>query len=120
MVAMAVVASQQFMCFSESNWRIRTKPCFPLPHFNTILLRSRNKIQLPLISCSSSSQTPQTDTQTAESCVNLGLQLFSKGRVFIIIFNFFFLCIQTMMFKWGIQSSVYLLIMDYFFRLKML
>jgi hypothetical protein len=71
---------------SESNWRITTttssRTCLPLPKFNSILLLSRNnKIHFPLISCSSSSQTPETETQTAESCVNLGLQLFSKGKV---------------------------------------
>lgn len=32
-------------------------------------------------SSSSSSQSPEATTQTAESCVNLGLSLFSKGRV---------------------------------------
>ncbi|WOL15826.1 protein LOW PSII ACCUMULATION 1, chloroplastic isoform X2 [Canna indica] len=40
---------------------------------------------LPLASSSSSpsppSSSPETATQTAESCVNLGLSLFSKGRV---------------------------------------
>lgn len=80
-----MVAAQQFLCFSKSNCRITTtRPCIPLHHFSSILLRSRNnkKIQFPLISCSSSSsQTPETETQTAESCVNLGLELFSKGRV---------------------------------------
>jgi len=84
MVAMAMIAAQQLLCFSKSNCTITTtRPCIPLPHFSSILLRSRNnKIQFPLISCSSSSsQTPETQTQTAESCVNLGLELFSKGRV---------------------------------------
>ncbi|KAI5425030.1 protein LOW PSII ACCUMULATION 1, chloroplastic [Lathyrus oleraceus] len=85
MVAMAMLAAQQFLFFSsQSNSRISTtttRPCLPLPQFTSILLRSRNsKIQFPLISCSSS-QTPETQTQTAESCVNLGLQLFSKGKV---------------------------------------
>ncbi|XP_027349725.1 protein LOW PSII ACCUMULATION 1, chloroplastic isoform X2 [Abrus precatorius] len=75
---MAVVAVQQFLCFSESNWRNITRPCFP-PR-SSILLRSRKKIHFSLISCSSS-QTPEADTETAESCVNLGLQLFKKGRV---------------------------------------
>ncbi|KHN20414.1 protein LOW PSII ACCUMULATION 1, chloroplastic-like [Glycine soja] len=75
---MAVVAVQQFLCFTELNWRNITRPCIP-PH-SSILLRSRKKIQYSLISCSSS-QTPEADTQTAESCVNLGLELFSKGRV---------------------------------------
>ncbi|RDX85261.1 Protein LOW PSII ACCUMULATION 1, chloroplastic [Mucuna pruriens] len=77
---MAVVAVQQFVWFSESNWKNITRPCIP-PHSAPILLRSRKRIQFSLISCSSSSQTPEADTQTAESCVNLGLELFSKGRV---------------------------------------
>ncbi|KEH24373.1 TPR repeat protein [Medicago truncatula] len=84
MVAMAMVAAQQFLCFSKSNCRITTtRPCIPLHHFSSTLLRSRNnKIQFPLISySSSSSQTPETETETAESCVNLGLELFSKGKV---------------------------------------
>ncbi|CAJ1878414.1 unnamed protein product [Sphenostylis stenocarpa] len=75
---MAVVAVQQFVCFSESNWRNITRPC--IPSHSTILLRSSKKNHFSLISCSSS-QTPEADTQTAESCVNLGLELFSKGRV---------------------------------------
>ncbi|XP_061369382.1 protein LOW PSII ACCUMULATION 1, chloroplastic [Gastrolobium bilobum] len=76
---MAVVAvQQQFLCFSESNWMSRKRPC--LNTYGAIFLRSPKKIQFSLISCSSS-QTPEADTQTAESCVNLGLQLFSKGRV---------------------------------------
>ncbi|CAN6558653.1 unnamed protein product [Malus baccata var. baccata] len=33
------------------------------------------------ISCSSTSQSTEASTETPESCVNLGLQLFSKGRV---------------------------------------
>ncbi|KAK6937402.1 Protein LOW PSII ACCUMULATION 1-like [Dillenia turbinata] len=36
-------------------------------------------VSLSFISCSSPS--PETNIQTAESCVNLGLSLFSKGRV---------------------------------------
>ncbi|CAI8615092.1 unnamed protein product [Vicia faba] len=80
---MAMLAAQPFLFFSsQSNSRI-SRPCLPLPQLSSIHLRSRNsKIQFPLISCSSS-QTPetQTQTQTAESCVNLGLQLFSKGKV---------------------------------------
>ncbi|KAK7284667.1 hypothetical protein RJT34_19417 [Clitoria ternatea] len=76
---MAVVAAQQFLLFSEPIWKTNiTRPC--LPSHSTILVRSRKKIQFSLISCPSS-QTPEADTQTAESCVNLGLDLFSKGRV---------------------------------------
>lgn len=82
------VAPQQFLCFSsKSISRITTTtPSLPFPHFSAILLR--NNIPLSrIISCSSSSssssqsQTPEPDTQTSESCVNLGLHLFSKGRV---------------------------------------
>ncbi|XP_057439294.1 protein LOW PSII ACCUMULATION 1, chloroplastic [Lotus japonicus] len=81
-MAMAVVAAaQQFQCFfffSEPNSMIRTTtwPCLPL-----LTPPSRRKIQFSLIS-RASSQTPEAaQTQTAESCVNLGLDLFSKGRV---------------------------------------
>lgn len=45
----------------------------------------RKRAQFSLITCSSSSSSsppsPETATQTAESCVNMGLSLFSKGRV---------------------------------------
>nr|KYP51026.1 hypothetical protein KK1_027239 [Cajanus cajan] len=75
---MAVVAVQQFLCFTDLNWRNITRPCIP-PHC-AILLRSQKRVKYSVISCSSS-QTPEADTQTAESCVNLGLELFSKGRV---------------------------------------
>lgn len=78
---MAVVAVQQFVCFADSNWRNIARPC--IPSHTTILLHSRKKIQFSLISCSSS-QTPEVGTQTAESCVNLGLELFSKGRVSLL------------------------------------
>lgn len=89
-MAMAVVAAaQQFQCFfffSEPNSIIRTttRPCSPL-----LIPPSRRKIEFSLIS-RASSQTPEAaQTQTAESCVNLGLDLFSKGRVgSIVFFNF--------------------------------
>ncbi|MED6135944.1 Protein LOW PSII ACCUMULATION 1, chloroplastic [Stylosanthes scabra] len=86
-MAMAVVGvgvQQHLLCSSESKWSFRTTPCNPLYSF--ILIRPHKKIQFSLISCSSSSsssspRSAEADTQTAESCVNLGLQLFSKGKV---------------------------------------
>ncbi|XP_068338753.1 protein LOW PSII ACCUMULATION 1, chloroplastic-like [Pyrus communis] len=41
----------------------------------------KNSAGISLISCSSTSQSTEANTETPESCVNLGLQLFSKGRV---------------------------------------
>ncbi|KAF5193656.1 Low psii accumulation 1 protein [Thalictrum thalictroides] len=57
-----------------------SKPRTRTWHHNTIQLKSQKKIFIvPFnIYCSSSSETK---TETAESCVNLGLSLFSKGRV---------------------------------------
>ncbi|XP_054813130.1 protein LOW PSII ACCUMULATION 1, chloroplastic [Prosopis cineraria] len=65
-----------------SKWKTITSTTLHRP----ILLSSRRKAQSLLISCSSSSssstsQTPEADTETPEYHVNLGLQLFSKGRV---------------------------------------
>ncbi|KAA8543113.1 hypothetical protein F0562_021392 [Nyssa sinensis] len=47
------------------------------------LLKSQKRAHLSLISCSSSTSpsSPELDTVTAESRVNLGLSFFSKGRV---------------------------------------
>ncbi|KAK9756987.1 hypothetical protein RND81_01G133800 [Saponaria officinalis] len=42
---------------------------------------THKRIQLSSIICSSSSSSQETSVETAESCVNLGLSLFSKGRV---------------------------------------
>ncbi|KAA0044367.1 hypothetical protein IC582_017511 [Cucumis melo] len=42
---------------------------------------SQRTFHLSILSCSSTSQSPEANLQSAESCVNLGLQLFSKGRV---------------------------------------
>ncbi|KAJ7972941.1 protein LOW PSII ACCUMULATION 1, chloroplastic [Quillaja saponaria] len=73
---------QQFLCFSKPIPRTRTRPWLP---YNATLLNSAKKTQFSFISCtsssSSSSQTPEANVETAEFCVNLGLQLFSKGRV---------------------------------------
>ncbi|XP_016205179.1 protein LOW PSII ACCUMULATION 1, chloroplastic isoform X1 [Arachis ipaensis] len=84
MAVIGVGVQQQFLCSSESKWSIPTTPCNPLT--SSILIRPFKKIQFSVISCSSSSSSPpsqaaEAETQTAESSVNLGLQLFSKGRV---------------------------------------
>uniref|UniRef100_A0A9I9DGG2 Protein LOW PSII ACCUMULATION 1, chloroplastic n=1 Tax=Cucumis melo TaxID=3656 RepID=A0A9I9DGG2_CUCME len=42
---------------------------------------SQRTFHLSILSCSSTSQSPEANLQSAESCVNLGLQLFSKGRL---------------------------------------
>ncbi|GAV73856.1 DUF3493 domain-containing protein/TPR_11 domain-containing protein [Cephalotus follicularis] len=90
-VAMAAITlNKQLLCFSSSNSKktttttTQTRPWIPN---KTTFLSFQKKGHLSLImSCSSSSssstsQSPQANTQTAESCVNLGLSLFSKGRV---------------------------------------
>ncbi|KAI4301387.1 hypothetical protein L6164_034670 [Bauhinia variegata] len=82
MAVVAVALHQHLLAFSQYNKKTRIAPSLP---YNSILLRSQRHIQFSLISCSSSSssssQTPEASTETAESCVNLGLELFSKGRV---------------------------------------
>ncbi|KAL9435702.1 hypothetical protein AB3S75_021884 [Citrus x aurantiifolia] len=83
-MAVAALVSQQPLCFSNSIaiGRTRHKPWLPT---KTIILNPQKKAHLCPISCSSSSsstsQSPETNAETAESCVNLGLSLFSKGRV---------------------------------------
>ncbi|XP_031280551.1 protein LOW PSII ACCUMULATION 1, chloroplastic [Pistacia vera] len=85
---MAVAAlSQQLLCFSTST-KTRTtttaKPWFPN---STTLFNSLKKTHASFISSSSSSSSSstspssETNAETAESCVNLGLSLFSNGRV---------------------------------------
>ncbi|XP_062143338.1 protein LOW PSII ACCUMULATION 1, chloroplastic isoform X1 [Alnus glutinosa] len=68
--------------FSLTNSKTRTRPWLS---YKTNLLHSRKKTRFCFISCSSSSsstsQSSEANIETAESCVNLGLQLFSKGRV---------------------------------------
>lgn len=96
---MAVAAQalhQQWLCFS--NQITRTRPWLPA-RTTTLTYYKKLADHISLIPCSSSSstsQSPEANTETAESCVNLGLQLFSKGRVcypfgpsihFIPIFN---------------------------------
>ncbi|KAF9622021.1 hypothetical protein IFM89_029305, partial [Coptis chinensis] len=44
-------------------------------------LKSQKISHVSLIHCSSSSSSSETEVVSAESCVNLGLSLFSKGRV---------------------------------------
>lgn len=83
-MAVAALVSLQPLCFSNSiaTGRTRHKPWLPT---KTIILNPQKKAHLCPISCSSSSsstsQSPETNAETAESCVNLGLSLFSKGRV---------------------------------------
>ncbi|GMN38040.1 hypothetical protein TIFTF001_007303 [Ficus carica] len=87
MAVAALALNQQLLCFSTSK-TTTTIPWLPtttstLTHFKF----QKNKSHLFFISSSSSSsssstsQSPEANTETAESCVNLGLQLFSKGRV---------------------------------------
>ncbi|RWR73861.1 Tetratricopeptide repeat-containing domain-containing protein [Cinnamomum micranthum f. kanehirae] len=73
MAGAAVALQQHLLCFQKQRrWLPNTT------HF-TKSLKTR-RIRLTSAS-SSSSQSSETDTQTPESCVNLGLSLFSKGRV---------------------------------------
>ncbi|XP_057964987.1 protein LOW PSII ACCUMULATION 1, chloroplastic [Malania oleifera] len=78
MAVAALALQQHLLCFSNSGTKAET---WLLPRRST-LLKYRKKGHLSLISCNSStSPSPEADTETAESCVNLGLSLFSKGRV---------------------------------------
>ncbi|XP_038905239.1 protein LOW PSII ACCUMULATION 1, chloroplastic [Benincasa hispida] len=45
------------------------------------LLTSQRAFHVSILCFSSTSQSPEANLESAESCVNLGLQLFSKGRV---------------------------------------
>ncbi|WOL15833.1 protein LOW PSII ACCUMULATION 1, chloroplastic [Canna indica] len=75
MVMASLALQQHLLCCTKPN-------TWSAPKF---YLRYRKHLFLPLASSSSSpsppSSSPETATQTAESCVNLGLSLFSKGRV---------------------------------------
>ncbi|XAR61317.1 hypothetical protein NMG60_11034977 [Bertholletia excelsa] len=70
------------LCLSNSRARIKTRVLE-----ERILLKPRKGAGVSLIRCSSSTSPPSPSTEvntpepTAESCVNLGLSLFSKGRV---------------------------------------
>ncbi|ONH93872.1 hypothetical protein PRUPE_8G257900 [Prunus persica] len=82
MAVAALALHQQWLSFSNPITRIRPW----LPGRTTTLTHlqiHKNLAGISLISCSSSSTSQSTDAnaETAESCVNLGLQLFSKGRV---------------------------------------
>ncbi|XP_050363360.1 protein LOW PSII ACCUMULATION 1, chloroplastic [Argentina anserina] len=74
---------QQWLCFSSNPIPTTKRPWLPA-RTTTLNLFQIHKKHISLIPCSSSSstsQSPEANTETAESCVNLGLQLFSKGRV---------------------------------------
>nr|DAD33329.1 TPA_asm: hypothetical protein HUJ06_012180 [Nelumbo nucifera] len=77
-MAVAALALQQHLLYLS-------KPTTWLP--NRTHLKSQRIGRVSLVSCSSSSSSssspsssPEATTETAESCVNLGLSLFSKGR----------------------------------------
>ncbi|KAJ6338487.1 hypothetical protein OIU76_008039 [Salix suchowensis] len=78
----ACALNQRLICFSNSYSRTVTNPSSTwLPRTKTIVFSiPRNKGRLSLTSWTSQSSS-ETNTQTAESCVSLGLSLFSKGRV---------------------------------------
>ncbi|KAB5569440.1 hypothetical protein DKX38_003233 [Salix brachista] len=78
----ACALNQRLICFSNSYYRTVTNPCSTwLPRTKTIVFSiPRNKGRLSLTSWTSQSSS-EANTQTAESCVSLGLSLFSKGRV---------------------------------------
>ncbi|XP_022143430.1 protein LOW PSII ACCUMULATION 1, chloroplastic isoform X2 [Momordica charantia] len=62
--------------FSNPKSRTTLRPRLPTSTFNF-----HKNFHLSIAFCSSTSQSPEANVETAESCVNLGLQLFSKGRV---------------------------------------
>ncbi|XP_048442816.1 protein LOW PSII ACCUMULATION 1, chloroplastic-like [Pyrus x bretschneideri] len=66
-----------------SNPITRKRPSLPGGATTTLnhLQIHKNSAGISLISCSSTSQSTEANAETPESCVNLGLQLFSKGRV---------------------------------------
>ncbi|KAK4779819.1 hypothetical protein SAY87_015925 [Trapa incisa] len=80
-MAVATLASNHHvLCFSSSNLRTRASPW--LPSRGTILKLQKRAGLSSLVICSSSASQPrEANAETAESCVNIGLQLFSKGRV---------------------------------------
>ncbi|RVW54631.1 hypothetical protein CK203_071435 [Vitis vinifera] len=74
-LAAALAVNHHLLCFSNP----RTVTWVPTK------LKSQKRAYLSFTSCtssssSSSSTSPEADLQTAESRVNLGLSLFSKGR----------------------------------------
>ncbi|KAJ8768626.1 hypothetical protein K2173_023530 [Erythroxylum novogranatense] len=82
-MAASVVVNQHLLCFPSSrnsrscSWLLH-KTCLLTPHRNIHFSLASSPFSTSL---SSTSQSPEANTQTAESCVNLGLSLFSKGRV---------------------------------------
>lgn len=52
---------------------------------------SQRTFHLSILCCSSTSQSPEANLQSAESSINIGLELFSKGRV-CVLFRFVFSC----------------------------
>lgn len=79
MAVAALALSLQLLCFSKPKTRAKSTSWFPQ---KANLLNSQ-KARVFIVSCSSSptSQSSEANTRTAESCVNLGLSLFSKGRI---------------------------------------
>ncbi|TQD95028.1 hypothetical protein C1H46_019373 [Malus baccata] len=82
-MAVAAPALHHHLRLRFSNPITRTRPSLPggATAFLTHLQIHQNSARISLISCSSTSQSTEANTDTPESCVNLGLQLFSKGRV---------------------------------------
>ncbi|KAB2623698.1 protein LOW PSII ACCUMULATION 1 [Pyrus ussuriensis x Pyrus communis] len=82
-MAVAAPALHHHLWLRFSNPITRTRPSLPGggTAFLTHLQIHQNSARISLISCSSTSQSTEASTDTPESCVNLGLQLFSKGRV---------------------------------------
>ena len=87
-LAAALAVNHHLLCFSNP----RTVTWVPTK------LKPQKRAYLSFTCCtsSSSSTSPEADLQTAESRVNLGLSLFSRGRVFqsflfyYYYFSFFF------------------------------
>ncbi|KAM1169596.1 hypothetical protein ACFX19_031896 [Malus domestica] len=82
-MAVAAPALHHHLRLRFSNPITRTRPSLPggATAFLTHLQIHQNSARISLISCSSTSKSTEANTDTPESCVNLGLQLFSKGRV---------------------------------------
>ncbi|MBA0560225.1 hypothetical protein Golob_017138 [Gossypium lobatum] len=88
MAVAALALNQQLLCFSYPKIRAKSRPWFPQ---KTTLLNSQKKPHIFIVSCSSSptSQSPEANVQTAESCVNLvflgfyGVDVFNLGDFFI-------------------------------------
>lgn len=83
-LAAALAVNHHLLCFSKPS----TVAWLPAK------LKPQKRAYLSVTSCSSSSSSssssPKADVQTAEACINLGLSLFSKGRVFYFLLFVFF------------------------------